>query len=479
MRPSSLLALLLLVSCSGSTATPGRDPSVVLSWAHEGAQAFEILRDGQMLGELRPDGTGGFRLNGASVEAALTFEEQRQDSAQAYPRRIRIEGRMTGSAVGFRNEYTLLAPAGPLPVEGYGLSVSGDADGTNESEHDSLRQWLAAQGLPADTRPFQELHEQETGRELRVWYEISGRRIDGRFGRLGGETPMALVESLFRSEGGDLKIHHKRPGENGRFNYHRQSLELADAITAIGEDALVAHECGCYGYAIAGDFMTLGSWLYHVEADWLDDRVGAEFFIGFERRAAFPWLGIGDRLRMRNLARRVQAFILKDASGERFAEVALELPDDPPASGLGPITYRVDHWSDDGERRAIARIEHDGRGIQILLSGTSESFDERLEQLDRLFAAMPVQVMRGDGVRDSHLLEIERLVDAVRLLEKPDEERLADFVSDIDAASAARKVGALLQGKAQRFVANIEALPPAPILGPGTAALHARTEDQE
>ena len=141
---------------------------MVLSWAREGAQAFEILRDGQALGELRPDGHGGFRLKGAAIEAWLTAAEHRQEGARAYPRRIRIEGKMTGGAVAFRNEYTLLAPPGPLPIEGFGLVVTDDVAGTNDREHDALRQWLATQGLPADTRPFQEFHEQETGRELRV-----------------------------------------------------------------------------------------------------------------------------------------------------------------------------------------------------------------------------------------------------------------------------------------------------------------------
>ncbi|MCP5059338.1 MAG: hypothetical protein GY937_21755 [bacterium] len=479
MRASVFLPLLLLASCSGSATPVGQDPRAVLSWAREGANAFEIRRDGQTLGELRPDGHGGFRLKGAAVEAEMNVDERRLKAAQPYPRRIRVEGRVKGGAAGFRNEYTLLAPPGPLPVEGFGLVVANDTTGTNDHEHDALRQWLTTQGLPADTRPFQELHEREAGRELRVWYEISGRRIDGRFERLGGEPPIALVDSLFRSEEGGLKIHHKRPGENGRFSYHRQSLELADAITAIDEAPLIAHECGCYGYGIAADFMTLGSSLYQVEADWLDDRVGAEFFIGFERRDTFPWFGIGDRLRMRNLARRVRAFILKDASGKRFAEVLLELPEDPPASGLGAITYHVNDWSDGAEPRPVARIEHDDLGIRMHFLGAPETPADGIEELDRLFAAMPVQVMRGDGVRDSHLLDIERLLDAVRLLERPDEERLADFVSDVDAASAARKVNALLQGNAQRFVASADAFPPAPIPGPGDRALHARRDDPE
>ncbi|MGH7287267.1 MAG: hypothetical protein ACREI8_04540 [Myxococcota bacterium] len=165
------------------------------------------------------------------------------------------EGWLAEGELGYRDEYMLLAPAAPLAVEGFGLEVTGDAPGTNDAEHAALRAWLAEQGLAADTSPFQALHASETGRELRVWYEISGRRVDGSLTRIGAPAPLAKVDSRFRSEDGGLKIHHKRPGENGRFRYHRQSLELADTIAAEGLPELSAHECGCYGYAIAADFI--------------------------------------------------------------------------------------------------------------------------------------------------------------------------------------------------------------------------------
>jgi len=55
---------------------------------------------------------------------------------------------------------------------------------------------------------------------------------------------------------------------------------------------------------VAAGFMTLGASLYHVEADWFDDRVAAEFHLGLERRDRCPWIGFGDRRRTRDLARR-------------------------------------------------------------------------------------------------------------------------------------------------------------------------------
>jgi len=83
-------------------------------------------------------------------------------------------------------------------------------------------------------------------------------------------------------------------------------------------------------------------------------------------------------------------------------------------------------------------------------------------------------VRRGDGIRDSHLGEIELLVDAVRLLDEPSAPRLADLVSDVDAGAVTRKVERLLEDEAGRFAARADALPPAPVAGPGAASRQAR-----
>jgi hypothetical protein len=468
------LGLVLLASaCSAPREGPLGEASATLDWSARGERAFEIRADGERLGAWRPEGRGG-RLVGAVLRAALRVEEEPLGAAP-YPRRVRRDAVSNAGGAAFRDEYTLLAPPAPLDVEGLGLAVAEDEPGTNDAEHERLRAWLRSQGLPADSAPFEALHRAETGRELRVWYEISGRRRDGRLLRTGASAPLARSDSLFRSEAGELKIHHKRPGENGRFFYHRRSLELADRIAAAGAPPLVAHECGCYGYAIAADFTTLGEKLYRVEADWLDDRVGAEFFLGLERRSAFPWLGRGERRRMRDLARRARAWQLRDAHGVLFAEVALELPADPPRGALGAIAYRIDHVGADDARRPLARITHGEDGISLAFFGAD--LGAALEQLDRLLAAMPVQVMRGDGIRDSQLGEIEQLVDAVRLLEEPSDERLADLASELDAASAARKVEALLAAEPARFAARAGEHPPDPIAGPGLGETASRAAD--
>jgi len=464
MAKPSIVIVALLLACSQGQQSP-RDPgeTTLLSWVWLSDAERQLLVEGAEIGRLRREGAR-WTLSAGPVSATLERSEASVDAGAPYPRRLVVEGRFGADGRVLRETFTLLAPPAPLSIEGLGLEVSTDEPGLNREEHAELRAWLAAQGLPADTAAFQALHRADSGRELRVWYEISGRRIGGTLSRGDGGPWLARFDSLYRSEGGRLKIHHKRPGENGRFTYHRQSLELADSVesAADGLPALESHHCGCYGYAIAADFMTLGDSLYHVEADWLDDRVGADFFIGFERRADFPWIGLGDRRRMRDLARRVKAYRLKDARGGLLAEIALDLPGDPPSPALGDVSYRVDVWGSDGVRASLARIDCRGAGIEVHVFAERRRWLESLERLDTLLAAMPTQIMRGDGIRDSHLAEIEQLIDWVRLIHEPTEDRLADLVSDIDALTAPRKVQTLLGSDAERFYSEVAARPPAP-----------------
>jgi hypothetical protein len=465
MAKPSIVVVALLLGCSPGQQGP-REPgeTTTLSWVRPSGGEIQLLLDGAEIGRLREDGDRWI-LSAGSLSATLTRSDAPLDAGAPYPRRVVTEGHLGGDGKLLRQTFTLLAPPAPLSIEGLGLEVSTDTPGLNREQHAELRAWLGRQGLPADTTAFETLHQADSGRELRVWYEISGRRVGGTLSRGDGGPWLARFDSLYRSEGGRLKIHHKRPGENGRFTYHRQSLELVDAVESGvgGLPALESHHCGCYGYAIGSDFMTLGDLRYQVEADWLDDRVGADFFIGLERRESFPWIGLGDRRRMRDLARRVKAYRLKDAWGEPLAEIALDLPEAPPSSGLGAVSYRVDLWRSGGVRAPLARIDHRDAGTEVHLFGEPRRWLESLERLDTLLAAMPTQIMRGDGIRDSHLVEIEQLVDWARLIREPTEDRLADLVSDIDALTAPRKVQALLGPDAERFQTEAEARPPAPI----------------
>jgi hypothetical protein len=437
--------------------------------------AKEFRVDGGLIGVVRLS-EGRWTLELDSTRISVGKSEQPLSPDGPYPRKIVVDGRWEGGGPAIRQAYTLLAPPAPLRVEGLGLQVSTDEPGINEDEHRELRDWLEAQGLAGDIEDFERLHCAESGRELRVWYEISGRRVHGTLTRARSGQPAARFDSLFHTAGEGWKIHHKRTGERGKFSYHRASLELVDTLLDLTRDEgtreLRAYHCGCYGYGIAADWATLGdSYLYQVEADWLDDRVAIGFFVGWEWRDTFPWIGIGDRKRVRTLARRVQAFRLKDAQQRLFAEVAIDLPSDPPPTRLGPADYRVQLAGLDGTIEPLARIAYTPGEIAVhLMISDDAGVDEggrpgwwpALERLDALLAAMPTQVVRGDGVRDSHLGEIENMLDWIRLIREPSEAHLADVVSEIDALTAVSKVHALLEADAPRFTAEAAAFPPPP-----------------
>jgi hypothetical protein len=347
--------------------------------------------------------------------------------------------------------------------------VSTDEPGINEEEHQELREWLRSQGLAADTGDFEEIHLAEAGRELTVWYEISGRRVNGRLVRGTSTQPEALFDSLFHTTDEGWKIHHQRIGENGRFRYHRKSLELVDTLLDASRDEepreLRSYHCGCYGYAIGSDWATLGeSRLYHVELEWLNDRVAAGLFVGLERRRRFPWIGVGDRARTRLLARRAKAYRLTDARRKPLAEVVIHFSAEPPRDGLGAASYEVRLAGPDGRIEPLARIEYAAEEVAVHLStprvtgGTAAddrlNWETPLGRLDALLAAMPTQVVRGDGVRDSHLGEIETMLDWIRLIKEPSEENLADVVSEIDALTAVSKVHALLETDGASYSAD-------------------------
>ena len=460
---ATITGLALTGLIAAAPAAPGTAPHTTLRIELSDTGATLFLDDGE-LGSLRRE-TARSVLVGANGRELASFESRTRPLTpdHAYPREVSTSGRLTATGEGFRAVHTLLAPPSPLWIEGLGLEVDDDEPGLNREEHERLRAWLSDQGLPADTSRFQRLHADDAGRELHVWYEISGRRKDGRFETTGDARVLAQIDSGYRSEGGALKIHHARPGENGRFFYHRRSLELADRLIGPGGRELVSHQCGCYGYGIASDFMTLGDSLYHVVADWLDDRVAAEFFLGLGTSPDFPWLSFEGRRRARDLARRVASYDLTDAHGALFARVRLRLADDPAWPDLGDTTYEVDLVDASGTATPLARLDRTPTTMRIQLSGDPTRWEEGLARLDRLLAAMPTQVERGDGIRDSHLGQFERWIDLVRLLREPSPERLADAVSDVDALTAAGKVEALLGLDPARFAAAAGTRPPAPI----------------
>ncbi len=460
MRAVALLILGVLIQAVPQSAAT----ETVLTFQHHSPERTEILLGEARLGELRRE-ENRTTLIAATEIAALETTQSPVEATHPYPVSVQSRARLAGNPVEVREQFTLLAPPAPLWIEGLGLEVLDDPPGLNEAEHERIRSWLAEQGLPRDTQPFEERHETESGRELTVWYEIAGRRSAGRLMRSDRPEVLAAQSAGFRRDDSGLKIHHKRPGENGRFTYHRKSLELASSFFNGDGDELTVHECGCYGYAIAADFTTLdGDTLYQVEADWQDDRVAAEFFVGWKTTERFPWFGLGDRRRMRDLARRVHQYNLRDAAGAAFATIEMELSDDPSWPDLGNVTYRVSLTTTDGSMRPVARIVRTVAATTIHLEGEKEGWEEDLNTLDRLLAAMPIQVQRGDGIRDSHLGQIEAWVDWVRLLKGPSLEILSDLVSDVDGATATRKIRRLLDAAPGRFKVHPDELPPRPYL---------------
>jgi hypothetical protein len=438
--------VLTMTRVTGSSDSPG--------------DAKELRRDGRPIGVLRHTDSRQI-LDAGSVRASVERSEQavRPGPGQAYPRRIVSDGQLEGSTAHVRQEYVLLAPPAPIGIEGLGVELETDPPGKNAAEHRQLRAWLESQGLASDTRPFEELHAADAGRDMRVWYEVSGRRVDGTVEMTGPAPKEARFDSLFHVTADGWRIHHAR-----ELWYHRESLELVDTLRGPSRDGqpmdLRSFECGCYGWAIGGDWVSLGPQLYHVKVVWENHRVGAGLFLGLEERPGFPWIGMGDREKMALLARRAGAYQLTDAHDALVAEITVDAPNDVPGGVPGPATYEVRVATDDGSMQRLALLGFSPEEIRAELHPLGDR--PPLEQLDTLLAAMPTQVLRGDGIRDSHLGTIETMLDWFRLVQKPSDEVLSDVVSEIDALAAVEKVHILLAEEPTRFAPKEEDVPPAP-----------------
>lgn len=415
-----------------------------------------ITRDGITIGRLDHRGpttllsAGDTRVRIARTKAPL-------QSGAPYPMRVTQQGALGDGTAVVTQQYDLLGPDAPIDIEGLGLVLPGQDPETNGAEHEQLQGWLRDVGLDADTTLFQEIHRRDTGRELVVWYEIAGRRVDGSLSVGGEATPEARFESSWHMVDGGWKIHHAR-----ELFYHRESLEMVDTLVDLKLDPpneIRSYQCGCYGWAIGGDWVTVGDeYLYHATVEWRHHRVGAGFFFGLQDQENFPWLTLADRDKVSRLARRAGAYQLTDTNEELFAEIAIELDRDPPPLALGPQTYRVRTTNLENEVVPIAVIDVDETTLHMRVFEV-----DALSQLDALFAAMPTQILRGDGLRDSYLGQIETLVDWVRLIDTPSQETLADVVSEIDALTAVGKVRRMLEPHASRFAladSEYQPLPP-------------------
>lgn len=457
IHAAHLVALALGSLC----AAPAASATTIRLSDPDGGQS-RLTVDGEEVATIvRAGDSKAIALAGSTI--ALHRDERPITPGARWPQRIVTTLREEPGGAAFREEHTLLAPPSPIEIEGYGLEVSWDEPDQNTAEQALLEEWLVANDGSRDLTTFRNLHATDSGRELVVWYEIAGRRVNGAVfddstgagARAAGnaaadatETPLATYDSLWHREGEGWKIHHTR-----EVFYHRQNLEGVDALAGPdGEDPMYAYHCGCYGWAIGADWMTLGDALYHAKVEWKHHRVGAGFFLGLIPTDSFPWLGWVDRERVGLLSRRVGAYELRDAAGEIFAEIPLTLPSDPPADGLGPINYEFRVSDEGGSLQPIARGRRDGIALELELPDDRDP-GETLTLLDEMLAAMPTQVQRGHGVRDSHLAEFEEVIDILRVSQSSDASVRADLVSDIDAVSARTKTRALLSRfGAERFV---------------------------
>lgn len=434
-------------------AGPARAETVIRLEAEGSSQV--ITRDGTTIGRIQRSGPATILSAGDTrVRVAQTRTPLQSDAP--YPVRVTRQGALGDGATVVTQRYDVLAPEAPIDIEGLGLVLPGQDPETNGAEHEQLRRWLLEVGLDADTALFEEIHRRDTGRDLVVWYEIAGRRIDGSV-TVGREaTPEARFDSSWHVVDEGWKIHHAR-----ELFYHRESLEMVDTLVDLKLDPpneIRSYQCGCYGWAIGGDWVTVGNeYLYHATVEWRHHRVGAGLFVGIQSREDFPWFALADRDKVSRLARRAGAYRLTDTKEELFAEIAIELDPDPPPLELGPQRYRVRMTNLENEIVTIALIDADETTLQLRIFG-----DDALSQLDALFAAMPTQIVRGDGLRDSYLGQIETLVDWVRLIDAPGQGTLADVVSEIDALTAVRKVRTLLEPHPARFALSDSEYQPLP-----------------
>lgn len=415
--------------------------------ARSGPETTAIFLNGEPFGLVQRDGNRWSYEQGA-VKASL----ERGGEGGPYPRHVTTTARVLSTSLEAREEYELLAPPAPIEIEGLGLEVPGDPPGKNVIEHERLSAWLMGQALPRDTRDFERIHAEEVGRELRVWYEISGRRRDGRI-TSGDRT--ARFDGMFQKGGDGWVIHHRREPF-----YHRQSLNRVDVISAPeGSDAssLISTQCGCYGWAIGGDQVMVGSRLYHAHVDWVDHAAGTGLYPGLRRRPTFPWFDFSDQPYVERLGRRAGRYRVTDAQDKLIADIDLHREAVSSSTESQAATYDVRLLSSGDSLQPLAHIEYRPGRLDLDLPAAPSAHDwagikPEIDRLDALLAAMPTQVERGDGIRDSFLGHAETLIDWVRLGQEPSDETLADVVSDVDALTAVSKVETLLDSMGERFV---------------------------
>ncbi len=281
------------------------------------------------------------------------------------------------------------------------------------------------------------------GRAINRWYEISGRISSGSLNVLeapsdGQLDPPPAKPSLAefytsyqRLPSGEFKIHHRG-----------NTLEQVDVISSQKENNhLIAYRCGCWGYSEFNPLITLGQFGYRVALTSNGDLIN---------------VGYG------NLFRKPIYYSLIDNKNHLFASIKFTYT----GSDLSEARMTF-NWK--GLDIADATVSGKKTELRLFNVSTNEREAEVIGHLDLFLAMIPTQVIRGDGIRDSKLAQVETMIDWIRWARNPTQENLFDVISSVDALSSVSKVQKYLMVNFEDFyrAENPETPPPPVSCGEG------------
>ena len=344
--------------------------------------ASKIILQGEIIGEIHHKGGSALYLAGG--QKLLTIRTEGSASL-CFPRTITTIARLEEQHLDY--SYTELTPALPIKLEG----IEGNSTADRQRIEDYFR------NLGIETRPLeiQRWFEEVTGRPLLRWYEVSGL-VERGTASLDGNVTGTFHTEYQKLPDGVYKEHHRG-----------HSLELLDVLTANppGTDsdstfiALNAYRCGCHGFSESNPLMTINDQGFSVDIRRLGPREG----------------------------RLPRDYSIRDHFGTQVFRLLLEF--------LQPNMEHI-HYSffKRNAPTAFAIVSHtrtaDGRAEIAIESSLGQS--ELLDTLDLYLKAMPTQIIRGDGIRDSTLGEVEKTVDEIRFFVESGWGVAADIVSAID-----------------------------------------------
>jgi len=342
----------------------------------------KIIVQGEIIGEIRHKGASDFYLAGGRKLLTIRTEGS---AALRFPRTITTVASLEGRHLDYR--YTELTP--PLPIKLEGM------EGNSTADRQRIEDYFRKLGI--ETRPLEirQRFEEVTGRSLLRWYEVSGL-VERGTASLDGTVTATFHTEYQKLPDGAFKEHHRG-----------HSLELLDVLVANppGTDsdltsiALNAYRCGCQGFSESTPLTTINGKGFSVDIR----RLGAR----------------GGRL--------PKEYLINDHFGTQIFRLSVEF--------LQPNMEHIRYDFFKGNAPAAFAIVNHTRTADDRAEITIESSLEQSELLDTLdlyLKAMPTQIIRGDGIRDSTLGEVEKAVDEIRFFVQSDWGVAADIVSAID-----------------------------------------------